>query len=54
MSHGELQAQGTGRLSSAPGEFRFQRPEGNGTPDTTQHLIFNPLSVYLLSCQECP
>lgn len=53
MGSCRLRAQ-AGRQPSAPAEFRFQRLEGNGTPDAARNLMFNPLSVYLLSCQECP
>lgn len=35
-------------------KFMFQRPEGNGAPEAPWNLIFNPLSVYLLSCQGRP
>lgn len=48
----EPRAQGGSVLSQL--KFRFQRPEGNGTPETPWNLIFNPLSVYLLACQGRP
>lgn len=48
----EPRVQGRSVLSQL--KFRFQRPEGNGTPETPWNLIFNPLSVYLLACQGRP
>ena len=57
----EGECAGSPRRSSEPRaqggsvlKFRFQRPAGNGTPETTWNLIFNPLSVYLLACQGRP
>ena len=57
----EGECAGSPRRSSEPRaqggsvlKFRFQRPAGNGTPETPWNLIFNPLSVYLLACQGRP
>lgn len=54
-SCGQRQAQGTRRPPSVTAEVCFrERLEGNGAPDATWNLMFNPLSVYLLSCRGCP
>ena len=45
QSHEERQAQGTGRKSLSQLKFRFQRPAGNGTPETPWNLTFNPLGL---------
>lgn len=49
---GRLQAQG-GSVLSQP-KFRSRRLGVHGTPDTPWTLIFNPLSVYLLSREGRP